>query len=314
MKALPLRLALVLVPLFGVSTSAHAQPRMPTHVACVGDSITKGDYNSAGKDWSSDLHGLLGGGVDVKGFGANGTTMLSVTGAAYKSSPAFTNAKNFVSGAGAGAVIDVIIMLGTNDSKPASWTPNGKPKQDQQFLADAGAMVDAFLNLPTKPVVYLALPPSAYANTFTIDGKVIHDEELALLLALAATKGLPLIDVNTPTFVPDPASLFVDGVHPNDAGAAVIAQVMHDGLLRVPGVSITAPLDGASVAGPLTLGADASGGTVAITQVELFDGSSSLGVAKQMKSPFSIDLQTLSVGDHSVTAKARGGVSRRRTR
>lgn len=307
MKSIQFRPALIVVPLLAFSSTAHAQPRMPTHVACIGDSITEGASNSPGKNWPSDLQGLFGAGVVVKGFGKSGTTMLTAGNSPYVNTTQYSAAQQFVTGAGPGAVVSVIIMLGTNDSKPVNWTPSGKPKQDQQYLKDTAEMVDTFMNLPTKPVIYLALPPTAYANGFGIDGTVIHDEEIPLLQQVATAKGAPLIDVNTPTFVQMPTSLFTDGVHPNDVGAALIAQVMHDGLLRVPSVSVTAPVDGASVAGPITLEADASGGTVAITQVEFFDGSSSLGVAKQ--SPFSIVLENPKVGAHSVTARATDATS-----
>jgi acyl-CoA thioesterase-1 len=307
MKSSPFRSALLAVPLLAFSAAAHAQPRMPTHVACIGDSITEGVSNSAGKNWPSDLQGLFGAGVVVKGFGKSGTTMLTAGNSPYVNTTQFTAAQQFVKDAGPGAVVNVIILLGTNDSKPVNWTPNGKPKQDQQFLQDTSAMVDTFMNLATKPVVYLALPPTAYANGFGIDGAVIKGEQIPLLQQVAKAKGLPLVDVNTPTFVPMPTSLFTDGVHPNDAGALLIAQVMHEGLLRVPSVSVTAPVEGASVAGPISLTADASGGTVAITQVEFFDGTSSLGVAKQ--SPFSIVLENPTIGDHSVTARATDATS-----
>jgi len=304
MKSSQFRPALIAVPLLAFSATAHAQPRMHTHVACIGDSITEG---APGKNWPSKLQGLFGAGVVVKGFGKSGTTMLTAGNSAYVKTTQYVAAQQFVKDAGPGAVVSVIIMLGTNDSKPVNWTPSGKPKQDQQYLADTSAMVDTFTSLPTKPVVYLALPPTAYANGFGIDGTIIHDEEIPLLQQVAKAKGSPLVDVNTPTFVPMPTSLFTDGVHPNDAGAALIAQVMHDGLLRVPSVSVTAPVAGASVAGSITLAADASGGTVAITQVEFFDGSSSLGVAKQ--SPFSMVLENPKVGDHSVTARATDATS-----
>ena len=54
---------------------------------------------------------------------------------------------------------------------------------------------------------------------------------LPLLRQVAAAKGLPVIDVDTPT-ASHPEFFLTDGVHPNDTGYALIAQVMHDGLLR----------------------------------------------------------------------------------
>src|SRR5262245_9229018 len=60
------------------SREARAQARMPTHVACVGDSITYGyAASSSTKSYPSDLQGLFGTGVRVMNFGRNSATLLS---------------------------------------------------------------------------------------------------------------------------------------------------------------------------------------------------------------------------------------------
>jgi hypothetical protein len=50
---------------------------------------------------------------------------------------------------------------------------------------------------------------------------------------VAAAKGIPTIDVNTPTT--GHSELFPDGVHPNDNGYKLLAQTMYDGLLATDG-------------------------------------------------------------------------------
>jgi hypothetical protein len=50
-------------------------------------------------------------------YGHSGATMLSTGDLPYQLQPEYTSATSFVSGAGATATVDVIIMLGTNDSK-----------------------------------------------------------------------------------------------------------------------------------------------------------------------------------------------------
>jgi lysophospholipase L1-like esterase len=212
------------------ASRAAAQGRTPTHVACVGDSITAGLYaSSAAASYPSVLQTLFGTSVQVRNFGHSGATMMSVADLPYQNQVEYMNATTFVSGAGAGAVVDVIIMLGTNDSKPYNWIV-GNGTRAQQFVTDCTAMVDHFASLPTHPLVYLALPSHSFTNGYTIDGTIIHDQMLPLIRQVAAAKGLPVIDVDTPT-APHP-ELFPDGVHPNDVGYALIAQVMHDGLLQ----------------------------------------------------------------------------------
>ena len=215
------------------SSIAHAEPRLPTHVACVGDSITAGAGASASaKNYPSVLQTLFGGQVQIKNFGHSGATMLSKPygDLPYQDQPEYQGATAFVTGAGANAVVDVIIMLGTNDSKPFNWTPTGKPKNDQQYLKDYRAMVEHFTALTPKPVVYLALPlATGTSPCCSISGTVIHDEVLPLIKQLAVEKMLPTIDLNTPTT--GHSEYFGDGVHPNDAAYAIVAQLMHDGLL-----------------------------------------------------------------------------------
>ena len=215
-------------------TWAVAAPRVPTHVACVGDSITYGyaSSNPATKSYPANLQTLFGASVQVKNFGRNSATLLSAPfgDVPYVDQPEYTAAGSFVSGAGVSAVVDVIIMLGTNDSKPQNWAPSGKPKNDQQFLKDYRAMVEHFSALTPKPLVFLALPlATGNGPCCAIDGTVIHDQILPLIKQVASEKNLPTIDLNTPTT--GHPEYFGDGVHPTDAAYALVAQWMHDGLL-----------------------------------------------------------------------------------
>ena len=215
------------------ASAAAAQVRTPTHVACVGDSITYGYMaSSPSASYPSVLQNLLGSSAQVKNYGHNSATMLSTGDLPYQNQTEYTAATTFVSGAGATAVVDVIIMLGTNDSKSYNWMV-GTGTRAQQFVTDCGAMVDHFASLPTHPLVYLAFPPRAFANTYGISGTIIHDQILPLIQQVATAKGVPVIDVDTPTA--SLSNLFPDGVHPNDTGYALVAQVMYDGLLAPRG-------------------------------------------------------------------------------
>jgi len=228
-------LALPLVVLFLVAKPANATVRMPTHVVCVGDSITEGfaSSNPATKSYPAQLQALFGSQVMVKNAGHSGTTMLSdgFGDSPYEDTYEYQAATNFVKNAGANAVVDVVILLGANDSKPQNWTPPGKPKNDQQFLTDYRAMVERFNALTPKPLVFLALPTSTGNNPCcSINGKVIHDEEVPLIKRLAAEQSLPIIDLNTPTA--EHPEYFSDGVHPTDAGYLIVAMLVHAGLLQ----------------------------------------------------------------------------------
>ncbi len=236
----------------------QAAVRMPTHVACVGDSITAGagSSNSATNSYPAQLQGLFGSQLAVKNFGHSGATMLSkgYGDLPYQDQPEYQGATDFVKGAGATAVVDVVIMLGTNDSKPQNWTPTGKPKNDQQYLTDYRAMVEHFTALTPKPEVFLALPLSTgMAPCCAISGTVIHDDVLPLIKQLAKEKSLPIIDLNTPTS--NHPEYFGDGVHPNDAAYMIVANIFHDGLQQ--DLALTGGAGGGGAGGG---GAGGSGG------------------------------------------------------
>jgi len=287
-----------------VALPLHAEPRKPTHIACVGDSITAGSGASdPSKNYVSQLQALVGNAVQVKNFGHSAATMLGPTfgDLPYVQQPEYTAATSFVSDAGANAVVSVIIILGANDSKPFNWEPQGKPKNDQQYKTDYLAMVDHFLNLPTKPSVYVGLPLSTGNNPCcSIRGDVIHDQEIPLIKEVAMMKHVPIIDLNTDTA--NHPEYFGDGVHPNDGGYVVMANLVKKGLDREPSVSISSPLaTDMPMAGLVPVTAMASGGTVDISNVEFFDGASSLG--KVMAAPFTLNWQA-AAGAHQLTAKA----------
>jgi acyl-CoA thioesterase I len=287
-----------------VAGVAQAEPRKPTHVACVGDSITAGSgASSPSKNYVSLLQGLLTNAVQVQNDGRSGATMLSAPygDKPYTLQPEYAKGTDFVSNAGAGAVVSVVIILGANDSKPFNWDPDGKPKNDQQYLKDYLALVDHYAGLSTKPVVYVAYPLATGTNPCcSIRGDVIHDQQIPLIKQVAMQKHVPIIDLNTPTT--GHPEYFGDGVHPNDAGYVVMANLVKKGLEREPTVTITSPLTGATLgAGMVPITAEVGADTVDVGSVEFFDGATSLG--KVMAKPFTLNWPA-TTGQHQITAKA----------
>jgi acyl-CoA thioesterase-1 len=209
--------------------AAEAQPRVPTHVACVGDSITVGyTASSLAKNYTGDLQTLLGAGTKVGNFGHSGATMLSTGDLPYVQQAEYGAATTFVANAGAASVVDVVIMLGTNDSKPQNWANADGGTSAGQFAADYLAMIDHFAGLATHPLVLLAAPPTAY-STSGVNGTIIHDQIVPIVKQVATQNGMPFIDVQTPTA--GHREWFVsDGIHPNDMGYQIVANVIYTGL------------------------------------------------------------------------------------
>jgi lysophospholipase L1-like esterase len=187
----------------------------PIKVACVGDSITQLS------GWPAMLGTELGAGYTSTNYGLSGTTLLKNGDHPYWTSQQFTDSHN------ANPDI-VVIMLGTNDSKPFNWdTHKG------EFVGDYEALVDSYAALPSHPKIYLNLCPPAGVNGYQIVGSVIENEIIPDIKQVAAAKGVPTIDVfdafgghNLDT------SLFSAGdqVHPNAKGAQLIADTVYAAL------------------------------------------------------------------------------------
>lgn len=207
----------ILPLLAALCLSALLAPAAPVRIACVGDSITAGYglKDPAQEAWPAVLGRLLGPDYDVRNFGVSATTLLRHGNYPYWDRPAFADA-------GAFAPQIVIIKLGTNDTKPINWDTHAG-----EFTADAAALVAHFAGLPSKPTVWICLPVPIFANKFTIE-ELNASQVRTLLRSVAAEHHLPVIDP-VPALAGHP-EYFPDGVHPNGAGAAVLAQVVADAL------------------------------------------------------------------------------------
>jgi len=191
-------------------TIMAAQSRK-VRVACVGNSITEGYGLKAPRQdsYPAVLQRLLGEDYEVKNFGCSGRTLLNKGDRPYMREKQFKEAISFLPDI-------VIIKLGTNDSKTQNWVHRA------DFVSDLEAMVDSFRNLPSRPQVYLCLPVPPVGEKWTISDSVVFREVIPSIKQVAVGKSLPLIDLYTP-LKPYP-ELFPDKIHPNRAGAALIAE------------------------------------------------------------------------------------------
>jgi lysophospholipase L1-like esterase len=212
-------------------TPACEEDTGPTHVACVGDSITFGDGASAPQEtYPAALQGMLGQKVQVRGFGRSGATAMSVGDLPYDAQHEYDAATTFVSNAGEGARVAVILFLGTNDSKATMWDAPGRK---ERFAEDYAKLVEHFATLPTHPTVYVATPIGAGKDPCCgVRGDVLDHEIVPFERAFAAAKGLPLIDMTT--VIAGHPELLTDGVHPNDKGYEAVASKVREALASHP--------------------------------------------------------------------------------
>lgn len=187
-------------------------------IACVGDSIT---YGAGIKDRQNNNYPLilgkaLGQNFDVRNFGVSGATMLKKGDFSYWERPAFKQATEFNPHV-------VVIKLGTNDSKPQNW------KYAEEYVLDYEAMINHFASLPAKPKIWLCSPAPVYQTRWGISEEVVVGGVIPKVQNLARRKGLPIIDMYQ--FLSNKPEMFPDMIHPNAAGARVMAEAVEAAIL-----------------------------------------------------------------------------------
>lgn len=194
------------------------------HIACVGDSVTYGCTLPLFflRRYPAVLQKLLGPETQVAAFAVNDRTLQSTGNKPFRKEKAFAQSKAFLPDT-------VVILLGTNDSKDANWI------SEEAFRQQYRELIDEYRALPKKPRILLCTPPCAFApiNRFfyiTNDAKLDRIPEIAALVrAVAEEQDLETVDLYAQT--EGRRDLFgPDGLHPNAAGAKLIADTVYRAL------------------------------------------------------------------------------------
>lgn len=190
-----------------------ATPPARIRVSCVGDSITQGVFVSEAQRWTNVLQADLGDRYDVENYGVSGRTLIKKGDAPYWTEPAFGQATALLPNI-------VIIMLGTNDSKPQNL-----PSHPGEFAPDLRALVSQFTALSSHPKVWLVLPPPVFANGLAgISEGVLASAVRPVVRQVAREEGCGLIDL-APVLASHPEDS-LDHVHPNAAGHKLIGDAV----------------------------------------------------------------------------------------
>lgn len=202
MKKSLLSLTLILI-----SFSVFSQS--PIKIACVGNSITQGPGRDHPDSYPLQLQEILGEAYEVKNFGVSGRTLLKKGDFPYWQEPQFEEVKRF-------SPDILVIMLGTNDSKPQNWA------YKSEFRKDYLDMISAFReSMPADGKVYVVMPVPVTKDNFGITAEVMNNEQRMMIIDIARSSGAELIDLYTPLM--DKADLLPDGVHPNSEGLGIMA-------------------------------------------------------------------------------------------
>ncbi len=208
------RLPTIALSLFAFTSSACAQDRSDLiRVACVGDSIT---YGAGVEDrekncYPAVLQSLLGDRYEVRNFGVSGATLMTKGDKPYVTETAYKKALAFKPNM-------VLIMLGTNDTKPKNWT------HADGFTADYKSLIETFQKLDSKPKVILCTPAPAYPENFGISDERIRTGVKPKVEELGRELKLPVIDLYAA--MSNKKELFPDKIHPNAEGAKRMAETI----------------------------------------------------------------------------------------
>lgn len=205
-----MKILLLSLTVFFLSIEAFAQK--PIKIACVGNSITQGPGRDNPDSYPLQMQAILGDAYEVKNFGVSGRTLLRKGDFPYWDEPQFQEVKDF-------APDILVIMLGTNDSKPQNWDHSADFRQD--YLD----MIEEFRDyMPVDGKVYVIMPVPVTKDNFGINADVMNNEQRMMIVDIVKSSGSEMIDLYTPLM--DKADLLPDGVHPNNEGLGIMAAVI----------------------------------------------------------------------------------------
>ena len=182
-------------------------------VACVGDSITWGFtiVNRGKYSYPAVLQQLLGEGFEVRNFGHNDAAARFDAETPYVSKKAYRDSLAWEPDI-------VLLMLGTNDTKPWNWNPG-------IFREDYLRLVQSYLSLPSHPRVVLIAPIRIFKliPVTILNPDVLEEGIRPTIRDIAAQLHLQLVDLYD---LFDSARLCRDGVHPQREGARLLAEAL----------------------------------------------------------------------------------------
>jgi len=188
-------------------------------VACVGDSITWGFtiLNPGKHSYPAVLQHLLGGGFEVRNFGYNDAAARFDAETPYVRKRVYRESLEWEPDI-------VILMLGTNDTKPWNWDP-------EVFRRDYARIVESYLALPSHPKVVLVAPIRIFRvinmPVLVLNPDVLEEGVRPAIHETGGEKDLPVIDLYG---LFDSARYCRDGIHPQRHGARMLAEAIFENI------------------------------------------------------------------------------------
>ena len=211
----------------------------PVRVACLGDSLTRGDgthekppptkRNMANRgNYPLELATLLGDGFEVRNFGRGGATACNRSDVPYVKTPHFRSALRFLSAAVPSSRL-AILMLGTNDAKEQHW----EQPHCGGAAAYRGGLAELLARLPAPTPVLVLQPPAVLFDHWGISQRLLPPVRAALADAVPAAASCAAGGRRLAAPLPIAATrelITSDGIHLSRSGTSLLACAAHEAL------------------------------------------------------------------------------------
>lgn len=197
-------------------------------VACVGDSIT---YGHGIKSWSknnypSQLAEILGEAYCVANFGVSGSTAQESGDKPYTEQKMYSESVNYDADI-------IVIMFGSNDSKPENWT------DEKSFKEQYSLLVNSYIDNNPDSQIILCSPAQPFYVGGETEGLAEFDinpelfpEICSTVEEIAEENSCVYIDINALTRG-NSQWFSKDGVHPDANGAGKIAEYIAESIKKL---------------------------------------------------------------------------------
>lgn len=190
-------------------------PAPGRRVGCVGNSITYGSNlpDVAAESYPSVLQSLQGDSVLFTNFGAPGAAVIRLAGFPYTATEQFRHLLRY-------NPETVLLMLGTNDSKPPIWSPYGST-----FGSYYDSLCIALDTLPSQPRMVVFTPARAFGSLFGVDDAVLSQQIVPAIRKQGLLRAWDQFDMRSVT--DSMGAHFPDGLHPDATATAWMAAAVH---------------------------------------------------------------------------------------
>jgi len=212
-----LKIQLILFGILLLAQNIYAQDKVK--IACIGNSITYGyGLSNPTKDcYPAQLQDLLNekfpDACEVRNFSYSGRTMLKNGDYPLWDEQVFSNAIAYQADI-------VVILLGSNDSKPQNWN-----SFSSEFYGDYISMIEEFQASNSSISIFACIPPPAFGEVVGITNNVIVNGVIPEIKKVI--ENTVAIEIDFYSVFDGKPGYFPDKVHPNKAGAGIIAETVY---------------------------------------------------------------------------------------